>query len=71
MIEHIWNNEKIAECADIHSTGRYITPEGGRLIANKIRLALREMRDDYEAELDRLRRKIDELESEIIVNHKE
>ncbi len=64
MIDQLWNNEKIEDRADYHSAGRYISTETERLIANKIRLALREMKEDYESELTRLRRKIDELETE-------
>lgn len=64
MIEQLWSTKKIEECADGYSNGPHIDADGKRVIENRIRLALREMKEDYEPELTRLRRKIDELEAE-------
>ena len=63
MTKPLWADERIAVCAGLHSEGCY--GEDGKQAAEfRIKCALREMRDEYEAELTRLRDTIALLERE-------
>lgn len=57
MTNPLWSDERIVVCADINSMGCHATSKDATEL--RITNALKEMRDEYEAELTKLKRATD------------
>jgi hypothetical protein len=60
MTEPLWSDERVQICADIHSMGHYAT-DNKAAVEFRITTALKEMRDEYESEVQELRKQVADL----------